>query len=119
MKYNCKCLICGKELITYNKTKQICPGECRKQANRLYAKEYMRKRRVEALKMVTKPCVLCNKPFESAIVNKKVICVDCEVEKLKRANPIKKYDMTNVDSEGIIYGTFEKCKDYKNVSTHL
>lgn len=107
-----KCLICNKDIETDNKAKAICPGECRKIANRNFTKEYMRKKRKEESVIVKKVCLICKKDFKPLKVTNKHICFDCE---LARANqllkiPPRKYDMTNVDSEGIVYGTIEKRK---------
>ena len=45
--YKENCLICGVEFITNKSNKVVCPGVCRKTANRLYAKEFMQKHRAK------------------------------------------------------------------------
>jgi hypothetical protein len=46
MEYKRTCLICGADFITYNKVKRICAGTCRKKANALYAKDFMKRKRI-------------------------------------------------------------------------
>ena len=102
MDYLTKCLICGKMINTYNKTKKVCKGECRKIANRLHAKEFMRAKRIAEKEVVIKTCVICHKPFRCLKHIPDASCMLCQVEKLHKPKPV--YDETNVDSEGIVYG---------------
>ena len=107
-----KCLICNKDIETNNKAKAICSSECRKIANRNTTREYMRNKRKQESILVHKICLICKKDFKSFKHENKHVCFDCE---LARANqllkiPPRKYDMTNIDSEGIVYGTIEKRK---------
>ena len=104
--YTVTCLICGKDIETYNSAKNVCAGECRKIANRLHAKEFMRKKRAEEKLVITKICVLCKKEYNSHKLSTKVICLECEIAKSKL--PTKTYDTSKVDNEGIVIGVNQK-----------
>ena len=82
-RYTTNCKICGKEINTYQSKKCVCPGECRKIANRCYAKEFMRRKRNNEKEIVARVCVICKKEFTTLKINNKFSCFDCEQEKLK------------------------------------
>jgi hypothetical protein len=66
--YKRSCLICGIEFNTYKKNKMICPGECRKKATALYAKDFMKRKRLYE-KDTKEPGVLTNKESETFVTN--------------------------------------------------
>lgn len=96
------CLICNKEFKTYNSVKDICPGECRKTASRIYAKEYMRNKRAANSGVIVKVCIICHKEFNCHKSINDVTCLECQIAKTKE--PARIFDTTKKDSEGIIYG---------------
>ena len=56
--YKYKCVICGKDIITYKSNKRVCSWDCRKIKNKIHAQEYMKVKR--ALKKIEQKQELAN-----------------------------------------------------------
>ena len=78
-KYKNTCKVCGKEIETNKSNKLVCPGECRKIANREYAKEFMRKKR-QGYKFICMDC----KQESIAYKSGERICYKCQLESKNR-----------------------------------
>ena len=76
-KYNNTCKVCGKRIETYMSDKLVCSQECRKVANRIYAKEFMHKKR-QGQKRV---CIRCKNEFVFYYPDKNV-CSVCNAKEI-------------------------------------
>ena len=77
--YNNICKVCGKAIHSYMSNKLVCSKECRKIANREYAREFMRLKR-QGYKFI---CIDCKKEV-IAFKSGETICLDCQVKSQNR-----------------------------------
>ena len=73
------CEVCKKEIETNKSNKVVCSIECRKIANREYAREFMRLKR-QGYKFI---CIDCKKEV-IAFKSGETICLDCQVKSQNR-----------------------------------
>ena len=104
--YKHTCTICGEEFTTYNSTKETCSPACQTINHRLKMQARMKATRAEAKLIIEKICIICKKPFNTYKINNQTSCFACQMAKNKL--PIRQYDETIVDKEGIIIGVNQK-----------
>ncbi len=92
------CAICKTEFSTYNSVKELCSDDCRKIANRLYARDFMRIKRANEKKIIVKNCIVCKKDFNTTFIDSKVICLPCEMLKRQEslAHPVISNEIKDV-----------------------
>ena len=103
------CEVCGITFDAWNKTKATCSKECQLKFHRLIMARRMREKRAKENTIIEKTCIQCGQKFKIHITDNDVCCLNCKILN-SQILPKREYDLTNTDSEGIIYGTIAKPK---------
>jgi predicted Zn-ribbon and HTH transcriptional regulator len=107
MQYNKQCTVCGLQFTSWNIKKATCSTACQVIYHRQNMVKRMRALRAREKATIDKVCIKCGITFKADVVQSPVCCWQCRTVNAQ-AVPKRDYDLNNVDSDGIIYGTITK-----------